>query len=343
MFLTQRQQAVSVNPTDFIHIVNTGDTSQNSAGSSFKAQISQIFDLTSDCCLTGGTVVNGTLTFQNSAGNNAFSVTGFAFTGGSGNCVNNLYVNNIFPCVTNIVIQPLSSGNTYFGLYSGFTVDHTSNPGSTRIGLNTNSPQYTFDMYSYDGRSRYFYDEDPGGLHTITLSGDSNLVTVVGAFSDASGSVGLTLNIRGSGNTTYEKIGAQGDTCLYSSTNARGLNIITQYAAGAGPFPEYIRFYAGTDVEAANGQPHIHIDGDGTNQGFIGIGQGNTNPTSLVDISGSTGYEQLRLRTAYVPTSAADTNGEIGDICWGTDGSSNSFIYVRTNLGWRRAQLTPVP
>ena len=35
MFLTDRQQAISVNPTDLIHIVKTGDTSQgNPAGSS---------------------------------------------------------------------------------------------------------------------------------------------------------------------------------------------------------------------------------------------------------------------------------------------------------------------
>ena len=121
-------------------------------------------------------------------------------------------------------------------------------------------------------------------------------------------------------------------------SNAKGLNIITQ-AATIGPFPEYIRFYAGTDVQAANGQPHIHIDGDGSNQGYIGIGQGNTNPTSMVDISGATGNSQLRLRTAYAPTSSADGNGNVGDICWGLDGAT-FYLYVRTNVGWRRGTLT---
>jgi hypothetical protein len=342
MFLTQRQQAVSVNPTDYIHIVNTASTVTNAAGDSFKAQISQIFELTSDCCLTAGTVSDGTLTFINSSGNVAFSVSGFNFTGGSGNCINQLYVNEIYPCVTNIRIQPLSSGNTYFGIFSGFTVDHTSDPGSTRIGLNTETPEHTFDFFSYDGRSRFYYDENANGLHTVTLLGDDTIVAGVGAFSEG-GSAGLILNVRGNNNTTYEKIGAQGDTCLYSSTNARGLNIITQYAVGAGPFPEYIRFYAGTDVQASNENPHIHIDGDGANQGFMGIGQGNVDPTSLVDISGATGYNQLRLRTPYNPSGSADTNGEEGDICWGINASSVPYIYVKTGSGWRRAQLSVIP
>ena len=68
MFLTQRQQASSVNPTDWIHIVNTASTITNPAGDSFKAQISQIFALSSNCCLTGGTFSNGTITFNNAAG-----------------------------------------------------------------------------------------------------------------------------------------------------------------------------------------------------------------------------------------------------------------------------------
>jgi len=338
MFLTQREQAANVDPTDFIHIVKTGDTSQNVAGSSYKAQINQIFELTASCCLSFGEFNNGTLTLFDLNGDPSFEVLNIKFTGGSGNCINNLYVNNIHPCVTNIRIQPLSVGNTYFGQLSGFTVDHTSNPGSTRVGLNTNTPEHTFDFFSYDGRSRYYYDEDPGGLHAITMSGDSSIVTVTGVFSET-GSVGLTLNIRGSGNTTYEKIGAQGDTCLYSSTNSRGLNIITQVSNPNVNLPEYIRFYAGTDVQASGGQPHIHIQGDGDNQGFMGIGQGNTNPTSMVDISGTTGYNQLRLRTAYVPSSGADANGQIGDICWGLEGGVSPYIYLKTSSGWKKGFL----
>ncbi len=65
MFLTDRQQAVSVLPTDLIHIVKTGDTSQgNPAGSSYKAEINQIFELTAGCCLSSATFNQGTITFN---------------------------------------------------------------------------------------------------------------------------------------------------------------------------------------------------------------------------------------------------------------------------------------
>jgi hypothetical protein len=36
-------QATAITPTTLIHIVTTGDTSQSSSGSSFKAELSQLF------------------------------------------------------------------------------------------------------------------------------------------------------------------------------------------------------------------------------------------------------------------------------------------------------------
>ena len=42
--LTDRTQAPIVSPDDIVHIVITGDTSQNPAGSSYKASIQQIAD-----------------------------------------------------------------------------------------------------------------------------------------------------------------------------------------------------------------------------------------------------------------------------------------------------------
>jgi hypothetical protein len=347
MFLTDRQQAVSVNPTDFIHIVNTASTLTNAAGDSFKAQISQIFELTAGCCLTAATFNNGTITFNNATGGTAFTVTGLSFTGGSGSCINELYVNNIFPCSLNINIQPQSQGKVFFGSMSGasgFTVDHVSETEqvATRLGLNTNTPEYTLDFYSYDRRSRLFYDDSNPtlpSLHSLTFSGDSSLSIQFGAFS--SGSWGIALAARGDLNTTYDYIGAQGETSLFSSTYANGINIISQVTNNSSirPTEDYIRFYAGTSPGAANYQPHIHIQGSGATRGFMGIGQGNTSPTSLVDISGTTGYDQLRLRTQYNPTSSADANGNVGDICWGLNGAT-PYIYLKTAGGWIRSILT---
>jgi hypothetical protein len=56
--LTSRTQASGVTLDDLIHIVITGDTSQNPAGSSYKASISQVFDSLSAYCVTDFYVTN---------------------------------------------------------------------------------------------------------------------------------------------------------------------------------------------------------------------------------------------------------------------------------------------
>lgn len=334
MYLTDRTQATSVNPTDFIHIVNTASTLTNAAGDSFKAQISQIFELTAGCCLTGATLNAGTLSFINSSGSTSFQVSGLIFTGGSGSCINDFYVNNIYPCTTNINIQPQSAGKVFFGAVSGasgFTVDLVTQTNATRLGLNTNTPQYTFDFYTYNRAARFYFDDSSNpNLYQIVLSGGSN--SLVGHSAYSSGSYGIQFGIRGTSNTTYDAVGAPGDAYIFANTLSNGLNIVTK---DGGSNLDYIRFYLGTTVSGASYQPHIHINGSGTTKGFIGIGQGNTAPTSLVDISGSTGYSQLRLRSSYTPTGTADTNGNTGQINWDT-----SYVYVKTVSGWKRALIT---
>ena len=63
-------------------------------------------------------------------------------------------------------------------------------------------------------------------------------------------------------------------------------------------------------------------------------GIGIASPTSNLDISGVTGYSQLRIRTSFTPTSSGDTSGNIGDIAW-----DNNYFYVKTNTGWGRSTL----
>lgn len=57
-------------------------------------------------------------------------------------------------------------------------------------------------------------------------------------------------------------------------------------------------------------------------------------PTAKLDVNGSTGYDQLRMRTSYTPTRTSDTNGNVGDIAW-----DDSYIYIKTSAGWKRAAL----
>ena len=79
--LTTRSLASGVTLNDLIHIVITGDTSQDSAGSSYKASLSQLVPLfggSPDVFVTGGTYSNvtGTATFRNTTGG-TFNVSGF--------------------------------------------------------------------------------------------------------------------------------------------------------------------------------------------------------------------------------------------------------------------------
>lgn len=83
-------------------------------------------------------------------------------------------------------------------------------------------------------------------------------------------------------------------------------------------------------------QPFVNKMGDNHfnyHLGYSGFGLPKaTASTSRVDILGPNGYNQLRLRTTYTPTSSADANGNVGDIAWDT-----SYFYWKTGSGWLRA------
>jgi len=61
-------------------------------------------------------------------------------------------------------------------------------------------------------------------------------------------------------------------------------------------------------------------------------------PTSVIDIESTSGYDQLRLRKDYRPSSSGDINGETGDITRWNDGGKY-YIYIKTPEWRRRAAL----
>ena len=61
------------------------------------------------------------------------------------------------------------------------------------------------------------------------------------------------------------------------------------------------------------------------------VGIGTSTPTSTLDINGTNGYNQLRLRTSFTPTGSTDTRGNVGDITW----DDNNF-YWKTSTQWLR-------
>jgi hypothetical protein len=58
-------------------------------------------------------------------------------------------------------------------------------------------------------------------------------------------------------------------------------------------------------------------------------------PTAMLDINGSNGHSQLRLRTSYTPTSTKDPNGSAGNFSW-----DENYFYIKTSAGWKRAALS---
>jgi len=116
--LTDRQLASGVTLTDLVHIVITGDTSQSSEGSSYKATIQQISDVIGGGggMFTGGTVTGPTI-FTNGLSANTISATTYlnlpTFTGNtSGDCITDLYVTNLYGC-SPLHIEPSGLNNVY--------------------------------------------------------------------------------------------------------------------------------------------------------------------------------------------------------------------------------------
>jgi len=210
----------------------------------------------------------------------------------------------------------------------------------TKVGINTSSPQATFDLYSYDGRSRFYYDDKIvypyENVEEIFINGTNDLIVAIGATVD-SGRIGVGMGAIGLTNTDPYPVnvnnGTTGDTFIASTTKAHSLNILNFPSTGGAPgsgVDDHIRFYAGSYASQANAD--IHIQGAGSTRGYIGVGI--NSPTAKLDISGTTGYNQFRMRKSYTPTSTADTNGNVGDIAW-----DNSYLYIKTNTGWGRTLL----
>jgi hypothetical protein len=84
-------------------------------------------------------------------------------------------------------------------------------------------------------------------------------------------------------------------------------------------------------LETVNGDVRLH-----TTSGRTSIGlDGSSTITSRLDISGEDGYNQLRLRKKYTPTSSSDANGAEGDVSW-----DDNYIYIKTSSGWKRSTLS---
>ncbi len=185
-FLTDRTLASGVTFNDLIHIVITGDTSQNPAGSSYKATIQQVTNLVQSVIITGGTYDSstGTITFTNNSGG-TFSVSGFV-TGFTDTSVTSFtYNNNTFTLsesdgstftatinsITGVTFYESTTGITTSAatLFSGFSYNGISYSGN--VDLNLFSPN------SLDGLKVIIKDEGGyAGTYRIRITPLSGLI-----------------------------------------------------------------------------------------------------------------------------------------------------------------------
>ena len=250
-FLTDRSlaQSTAITPTTIIHIVTTADTTQSVYGSSYKAELQQLIPIFS----------------------------GSTFSGGSGNCITDLYTSNIHSC-SPLNINPLDEGNVYFGSTSGVTVDVVN----SRLGVGTETPGYPIQILG--SNSTFYYDPTSAGGR-FNISGNTGVprfdvsVAASGTRIASGGSVGM----RNWNDGTYTGYGKVGDMFMYAGNETYGLNFINPPGTNQGtrPTEDYIRFYAG---QSATGTADIHIQGSGTTRGFVGIGT--ELPTEKLHISG---------------------------------------------------------
>ena len=192
-FLTSRTLATGITLSDLFHIVKPYDSSQgNPSGSSYKANVQQLFD----------------------------SLSGY--------CLSDLYVSNIHSC-SPLNINPLDEGNVYFGSTSGVTIDVINK--RIGLNTDTPSYLIDFFNPSTDTRI-YFGESSNVRTFRVTGATNNLTIVGVSSLDGSGNPGGIDIGIRGSSDPTWDVYGKVNDTFVYSSNRANGLNLISRQGIG---------------------------------------------------------------------------------------------------------------
>jgi hypothetical protein len=226
--------------------------------------------------------------------------------GGSGDCVNDIYVSNIHSC-SPLNINPLDEGNVYFGSNSGVTIDVTN----SRIGIGTNSPSEKLDV---SGNTKISGTLNIGtilsGTPQINLGLDSNgfVVTGVTTIDTNTFTTGATLNgtvlefdrndLTNAYNVDLSSLQFTGNTSGNCITDLYVSNLY-----GCSPITIH------DTIELVNGI----IDTSGSTGGQLQLKYNNNpNEVMLSNDSGNYSEEFLYLSPGYIEMSSYSTDGYIG-------------------------------
>jgi hypothetical protein len=216
-------------------------------------------------------------------------------------------------------VKYMESGTVFYSVTGAAGSYLNVNSGNTFITMGTGGPIQARVSSSFSGNSAGYQYED--GVFTI----NSSMANAGSKYTD-----GVVLNKGYFGN-----IGS-GTKHIYRITNHYYSNITTTdtlkglfidlYASKSGMTGSFGHVRA---IETTEGDVLFNTRAGKTGIGFAGF------PTSQLDVKGVNGYNQLRLRISYTPTSTSDSNGNIGDVSW-----DDSFIYLKTSAGWKRTALS---
>lgn len=244
-------------------------------------------------------------------------------------------------------LNTTGKGNTFVGLAAGLsnaTADFNTYLGNSAGDSNTTGFENTFlgnqagTSNTTGSRNIFIGSGAMGTSGTIASSigiGCNTVVTannqlVVGSswnpvrITDSYWGNGVTNNFpsaftfNATGGEGTDNVGADLKIAGGKGTGAANGGKIIFQTAPAGP--------AGTTPNALVDRVTITSDGN--------VAIGTATPTAVLDVNGTTGYNQLRVRTAFTPTGTADSNGNTGDIAWDDD-----YVYIKTSVGWKRAAL----
>jgi len=223
------------------------------------------------------------------------------------------------------IISKAQNGNwndSITGISSG---NNSWNKGLAGSASGFNSNNYGVYGISENGSFNYgLYGRSENGANNYGVYG-----TVYGTSSFGYGIYGI---VYGTSSYAY---GVYGRVYSYSESESYGIIGINS-DLNANNFRRFGVFGSGNIGVGASGNLYDFYTENRIGKSYFAgkLGIGVLDPTSKIDINNEFGYNQLRLRKSFTPNDSNDTRGNIGEIVW-----DNNYIYVKTNQGWKRAEL----